>query len=271
MAALTQKTAFTDDFTVLADKPNKTAAEMKAMFQSQPTELLTYINNTQIKEITEGTYNFAASAVGTDAYAVTITNVAALTAGLELFVLADVANTGACTCQVNALTAKAIRKNGTTVLEDGDIPAGGVAHLKYDGTNFQLLNPVKTTAVTAHQAKEATQSELGHIKLQEAWITATLLNGWTGTLKYAKNDLGMVTLAGALTVGTDTAYTSIAADLPIGYRSTNGPKVVPVLNNTTGSVSSGLRIATSGGVVVTGDSDFATGNSIGFQASYYID
>ncbi len=157
MAALTQKTAFADDFTTLADKPNKTAAEMKALFESQPGELLTYINDTQIKEITEGTYNFAASAVGTDAYAVTIANVAALTAGLELFVLADVANTGAATCQVNALTAKAIRKNGVVVLEDGDIPAGGVAHLKYDGTNFQLLNPIKTTALTAHLADYASK------------------------------------------------------------------------------------------------------------------
>jgi len=157
MAALTQKTAFADDFTTLADKPNKTAAEMKALFESQPGELLTYINDTQIKEITEGTYNFAASAVGTDAYAVTIANVAALTAGLELFVLADVANTGAATCQVNALTAKAIRKNGVVVLEDGDIPAGGVAHLKYDGTNFQLLNPIKTTAVSNHLADYASK------------------------------------------------------------------------------------------------------------------
>jgi hypothetical protein len=68
-----------------------------------------------------------------------------------------VANTGAATCQVNALTAKAIRKNGVVVLEDGDIPAGGVAHLKYDGTNFQLLNPVKTTAVSNHLADYASK------------------------------------------------------------------------------------------------------------------
>jgi hypothetical protein len=139
--ALTPKSAFIDDFTTLADKPNKTASEMKALFESQPGEMLTYINDTQIKEITEGAYNYGVSIVGTDAYAVTITNVTVLVAGAEFFFKADVANTGAATLLINALTVTAIKKNSAVALENGDIPAGGIAHVKYDGTNYQLLNP----------------------------------------------------------------------------------------------------------------------------------
>lgn len=43
--ALVKQGAFTDDFTALADKPSKTAAEMKALFQSQPAELKVTLNN----------------------------------------------------------------------------------------------------------------------------------------------------------------------------------------------------------------------------------
>jgi len=255
MAALTQKTAFADDFTTLADKPNKTAAEMKALFESQPGELLTYINDTQIKEITEGTYNFAASAVGTDAYAVTIANVAALTAGLELFVLADVANTGAATCQVNALTAKAIRKNGVVVLEDGDIPAGGVAHLKYDGTNYQLLNPVKTTAVSNHLAETMTQMYT---------VTTGFAEGWSGTICYGKTNADILivsidTLTKTSDIGSnDTVYTLPAGYRPAIFAKTNAAGInagVAVVNGSMVEImiltTGALRLRNVGGVTAT--------------------
>ena len=45
---------------------------------------------------------------------------------------------------------------------------------------------------------------------------AVLQNGWSGTLKYAKNDIGEVWLAGYITVGTVTSDTTITA-MPEGY------------------------------------------------------
>jgi len=183
MAALTQKAAFTDDFSTLADKPNKTAAEMKALFNSRSGELLTYINNTQIPELTGGSYDYATTSVGTDAYAVTITGFpAAYAAGQEVFILADVANTGAATAKVNSLAAVAIRKNGTTVLEDGDIVLGGIAHLKHDGTYWQLLNPQKTGALTTHLADTTTM----HGAIATATASKLALRNAEGQL-YAKN------------------------------------------------------------------------------------
>lgn len=67
-----------------------------------------------------------------------------------------------------------------------------------------------------HEAEKATQSNLGHIKKQEDWITGTLKSGWTGTILYAKNDLGMVTLIISATSGT-VADGTVIATLPSGY------------------------------------------------------
>lgn len=47
------------------------------------------------------------------------------------------ANTGASTININGLGAIAIKKSVTTALAAGDILAGGIYDLTYDGTNFQ--------------------------------------------------------------------------------------------------------------------------------------
>ena len=70
----------------------------------------------------------------------------------------------------------------------------------------------------SHLAESATQANLGHVKLPENWISATLQNGWTGTLKYRKDAFGKIEVTGVLmTVGTTTPSTEIAS-LPSGYR-----------------------------------------------------
>jgi len=49
------------------------------------------------------------------------------------------ANTGASTFAIGALVATAIKKNVSVALAAGDIPAGGIIPVMYDGTNFQLI------------------------------------------------------------------------------------------------------------------------------------
>lgn len=51
---------------------------------------------------------------------------------------------------------------------------------------------------------------------QPNWITATLQNGWTGNLKYRKNQIGQIEIAGYVHPGT-TAWGTIIATLPAGY------------------------------------------------------
>ncbi len=84
---------------------------------------------------------YAATATGNDTYVITLSPVpAALISGMEFRFKADVANTGAATLNVNNLGAISIVKNVSTALNDGDIAAGKVVTVKYDGTNFQLVD-----------------------------------------------------------------------------------------------------------------------------------
>lgn len=72
------------------------------------------------------------------------------------------ANTGAATLNVNSLGAVAIKKNGTTALAAGDIGAGTVRLLTYDGTNFQIVGNVSSgggiSGLTTNRVPYATSS-----------------------------------------------------------------------------------------------------------------
>lgn len=71
-------------------------------------------------------------------------------------------------------------------------------------------------------------------KVQEAWITPTLLNGWTGDIKYRKNEDGMVVVSfHNVIVPATSAYNHLIFALPAGYRS--GIAIAMFLIDNTGS------------------------------------
>lgn len=92
------------------------------------------------------THDYAASSAGSDAYAITLTPaVTAYTTGDIYYFKADVANTGACTLNVNSLGAKTIKRPDGTDTLTGDILANQFIQTQYDGTNMVLLNPPAST------------------------------------------------------------------------------------------------------------------------------
>lgn len=104
-------------------------------------------NATAISSIQAGSYVYAASAVGTDSYAITLSPaLAAYTSGQVLRFKADVANTAGATLAVNALAATAIKKyvaGALVALETGDIIANQKCIVVYDSdaSAFVLVNP----------------------------------------------------------------------------------------------------------------------------------
>lgn len=72
------------------------------------------------------------TASGTDTYTATIPGT--LTSGRKVYVKFTNANTGAST-----LNGTAIKKSVSTALASGDIAAGEIKLLAYDGTNFQVV------------------------------------------------------------------------------------------------------------------------------------
>lgn len=112
---------------------------------------------------------------------------------------------------------------------------------KANGTELKSLQQ----QVTQHSNQIPTKTILGHVKLQEDFIHGALQNGWQGTFEYAKNDLGMVSLA-MEGYGTVVAGNTVIATLPVGYR----PKkaiTIPIATD----MKDGIQhlIITSGGSV----------------------
>lgn len=139
------------------------------------------------------------TAAGT-ADVITATGAPTITAyatGNSYYFTATGANTTNVTLNVDGLGAKAVTKNGSTALVAGDIPSGAEAHVVYDGTRFQLINPAGggvttwaggTTGLTPAGATSGAVSLAG---------TLALTNGGTGgtSAATARTNLGLGTAA----------------------------------------------------------------------------
>jgi len=97
---------------------------------------------------------------------------------------------------------------------------------------------------------------------QEDWITATLLNGSTGTLQYRKNQIGQLELRANITVGTVAIGTEIAV-LPIGYFPLEHT-VIPIFDNVTGLAGYELLIGFNGAIGIR--SILTAGNTYTFTS-----
>jgi|GEM_PF-1791924 len=80
-----------------------------------------------------------AVASGTNTYTVSIPGITQLAEGMSFKIKFANANTGACTLNINNLGAKNIVKGNGNALSSGNIKAGQICHLVYNGSNFQLL------------------------------------------------------------------------------------------------------------------------------------
>lgn len=90
-------------------------------------------------KVQNAAYTYDEDVAADDSYAVTLSPIpTAYVAGMTVVFKANTANTGACTLNVNTLGAIDIRKNKDQALATGDILAGQIVTVVYDGTVFQL-------------------------------------------------------------------------------------------------------------------------------------
>jgi hypothetical protein len=83
------------------------------------------------------------SVTGTNAIAAVATPaITAYAAGATYSFIAANTNTAATTISIDGLPVKSITKNGSATLTAGDIQAGKLTWIEYDGTTFQLLNNI---------------------------------------------------------------------------------------------------------------------------------
>jgi hypothetical protein len=95
-----------------------------------------------ITAIQQESYIYAADTGAANAYVVSLASAPTIVAGSLIVMKAAHANTGASTLAVNGASAVAITKNGGTALSGGEISAGQIVFLVYDGTEYQLIGGV---------------------------------------------------------------------------------------------------------------------------------
>lgn len=94
-------------------------------------------------QVQSTTAKLIASISGADTITGSLTpSLAAYAAGQMFYFVAAGDNTGAVTLNINSLGAKNVTKNGTTALSAGEIKSGQTVAVIYDGTRFQMVNPV---------------------------------------------------------------------------------------------------------------------------------
>ena len=123
---------------------------------------------------------------GDDTYIATLDPApSAYTNGMTFRLKPTTANTGAATVNINALGEKDIKKNVSDALETGDIKAGQIILLVYNGTAFELFTrPNTATSAVKGVASFSTDNFLvttGDVTVKDDGIQAEEISGLTGT------------------------------------------------------------------------------------------
>jgi len=157
-------------------------------------------------QVQDGTLQYLTSISGTN----TVTGSApismtAYAAGQTFRFIVATTNTGSTTLNINSIGAKSITKNGTTSLSAGDLLINSVVEVIYDGTQFQLINPI---AATSQAFPSGTRM---------SFQQTSAPTGWTKDTTAGINDSAMRLVTGSVVNGGSVAFTTaFASQTPAG-------------------------------------------------------
>jgi hypothetical protein len=186
--------------------------------------------------------NLRGTASGTDTYTVTLsppspgyfTGIDAITAYSSEYryvITFTNANTGAATLNINSIGAKSIVKQGSVALAAGDIKAGQVMELHYDGTNLQIIGDGGSLAGSAAWGSItgtiSSQSDLNTaLAAKEDLLTFTASDfnesGQTISLDYTNGQAATSGQKGFLTAADWTTFNGKQAAISLTTTGTSG-------------------------------------------------
>lgn len=162
-----------------------------------------------------------------DAYVATPTTaITAYNAGLRIVLKAANDNTGSSTIDVSGLGAKAIKRSDGSALEAGDILAGQILEMTYDGADFRLAMAFAELSPAGIAAKIAAAGNIvvnGSLTADSLVQNGQTIDGLTATgvsiveaasASAVKTLLGLVTVASSGSAGDLTTGTLASARLP---------------------------------------------------------
>ena len=168
-------------------------------------------------------YSVSLSTAGGSANALSVANgrpFGALVAGLMQVLNPPAANTGAATFAPDGLAAAAIFANGAA-LAGGELQPNVPAYLKYDGTQWNLLNPARPgknflvdpccRVAQGAAATLSTARQYGAVDLVQCWASGTAVSAGSITqdTTYANAEAATITsckLAGVTITGTGKVF-----------------------------------------------------------------
>jgi len=197
---------------------------------------------------------YAADAGANDTYVITLSPVpTAYATGMTIRFKANTINTGAATINVNSLGAKTIVKNGATTLEDGDIKAGQIVTVCYDGTNFQLQGVSdKISAASATTLTNGSNANSLHYHSNVPYIGVSTYNMSGTTSNTFAHGLGATPAFVEVTVLFNNTTTITTSTGYFDGTNTKSAYAINIASPWTGTSSS--DIARTG----TGSSDYNT-------------
>lgn len=189
-----------------------TVAQGKAWTTTWETWARLFLNPASIADIVQSwAWLYAwASAAWTDTYVVSMTPACtAYVTGMEICFKADVANTGACTINVNGLGAKSIKLLDWNDPSDWQIAANQFVALRYDWTNFIYI-AVPTVSTSAMVTAWVNQSNFVTPYLLRAFANPYTISAWSTTITSA-------TTSQNITAASYTKYKEIQATIDWTY------------------------------------------------------
>lgn len=184
--------------------------------------------------VQNGAWTYAAAAGSANALTATLSPIpTALVAGMCIAVKVATTNTGASTVNVNGLGAKAIVNARGGPLVGGELLAGRLVTLEYDGTAFQITSIVASNrqvltanatfyvnASTGNDNNDGTTPGTAFLTLQKAWNTLQQnfdLGGFTAT----------ISATGAFTAGVNAGGSILGSPSPtaVSFVGTGGATI----------------------------------------------
>jgi len=221
-----------------------------------------------VTDVQNGTLVSLSAVAGADTITATAPFTVAAYAGGQAFrFLAVAPNTGSVTINISGLGAKSVTKSGNLTLGVGDIVAGQIVEIVYDGTQFQMLNarPAASTVVTLSAfTASGTYTPIAGMSYCVVHMVGGGGSGEYATAVFSAADIGAskaVTIGAGGAVNSAGGTTSLGALLTaVGGQATLGLSFAGGLGGT-GGTGSGLHVP--GGSGENGSTSNAAPQAIG--------
>jgi hypothetical protein len=180
------------------------------------------LNNAQVSvtksDIQSESYVYAASTTAANTYTASLTPApSSYTTGMRCSLKFTNHNTGAATINLNSLGAQSIKLQDGSALVGSEISDGMIADLRYDGTNFQLMNKFDLVATKSQQETGTNTTSFVSPSIQQehnsaikAWLMGTHSAG-TPTITTSWNISSL----------TDSGPGLVTANLSVTFSSAN--------------------------------------------------